>query len=201
MTWVKVCGITSEQDAATAVEAGADALGFVLADFSPRYVDVERAASLMDGLPVLRILVTAHAAPSELVEAAMETGADGVQPHGRHKQNAAAAGAAAGLLVLHPLRMGSGDESPDSVPGGQIPLLDTAHPELLGGTGVTFDWSLIDSSDRRFVLSGGLGPHNVMEAVRSVSPWGVDASSGLESAPGVKDPGKVADFVARAKGT
>lgn len=209
MTWVKVCGVTNEKDASVAIEAGADALGFVIAPSSVRRIDLDRAAALMQSLPVLRILVTQDVDPASLIEAAKMTGADGVQPHGRRAAEAAAAGAAAGLFVLHPISVGpngmeDGNEEAapdfDRVPVGEVPLLDSAHPDLLGGTGETFDWSVIGTIDRRFVLAGGLGPDNVADAVRIVKPWGVDASSRLERAPGVKDPGKVADFVARAKG-
>jgi phosphoribosylanthranilate isomerase len=82
---------------------------------------------------------------------------------------------------------------------GALPLVDTADDSIYGGTGRTFDWRLVAGLERDFVLAGGLGPHNVEEAVRLVRPWGVDASSGLEAAPGIKDPGKVIDFVRKAK--
>lgn len=202
MTWVKVCGLTLEADVANAVESGADAVGFVLAAGSPRRIDVARAAGLMDGLPVLRILVTADDDPETVMEAASRTGADGVQPHGEHSRAAAEAAADAGLFVLRPVPVGpSGPaEAIDGSPGPGIPLLDTAHPDGHGGTGETFDWGIIGHTGKRFVLAGGLGPDNVARAVRMVHPWGVDASSRLELSPGVKDPGKVTDFIARAKG-
>jgi phosphoribosylanthranilate isomerase len=201
MTWVKVCGLTREADVSNAVDAGADALGFVIAADSPRRVDLGRAKCLMDGLPVLRILVTADEDADAVLEAASRTGADGVQPHGDHSASVATAAAAAGLFVLRPVPVGRGGplSSIDSDTPG-IPLLDSANPDVLGGSGTTFDWSIIGHTESRFVLAGGLGPDNVSRAVRAVHPWGVDASSRLEISPGVKDPGRVADFIARAKG-
>ena len=85
-----------------------------------------------------------------------------------------------------------------AISGDELPLLDS---DSIGGTGTTFDWSWLDGLDRPFVLAGGLGPDNVAAAVERVRPWGVDASSGLESAPGVKDLAKVAAFVNKAKAT
>jgi len=81
-----------------------------------------------------------------------------------------------------------------------MPLLDTHRAGAHGGTGEQFDWALIPDLGRRYVLAGGLGPDNVEEAVRRVAPWGVDASTGLESSPGVKDPERVRAFVERARG-
>jgi len=84
-----------------------------------------------------------------------------------------------------------------AISGDELPLLDS---DSIGGTGVSFDWSWLTGLDRPFVLAGGLGPDNIEAAIARVAPWGVDASSGLESAPGVKDLIKVAAFVSKAKG-
>jgi phosphoribosylanthranilate isomerase len=91
------------------------------------------------------------------------------------------------------------DLAMDAIPVGQIPLLDTWSAERHGGTGSVFDWSLAEGLQRRFILAGGLGPENVAAAIRQVRPWGVDASSRLESSPGIKDAGKVAAFITEAK--
>ena len=201
MTWVKVCGLTRPEDVDAAVEAGADAIGLVLAAGSSRRLDIAAAASLGAGQPVLRILVTQDADPHTVMSAIDETGADGVQPHGRFSSEVVDQARAGGLFALLPVGVDSeGPQVPlGSLPEGQIALLDTAHGLLAGGTGISFDWSLLGIADRPVVLAGGLAADNVREAIRTVRPWGVDASSRLESEPGVKDPDKVAAFVAAAK--
>lgn len=200
-TWVKVCGLTREQDVAIAVEFGADAVGFVIAPESVRRVTVEQAAALMDGVSATRFVVTADAEAEDVLAAAEATGADGVQPHGRHSAAAAEAAAERGLIVLRPVEV-SGDRlrpEPKLIPADQVPILDTAHARLHGGTGESFDWSAIERPQRRFVLAGGLGADNVAVAVAEIEPWGVDAASRLESGPGIKDPAKVAAFIREAK--
>ena len=200
MRWVKVCGLTRESDVADAVDAGADALGFVLAPDSPRAIAPRRAAALMDGIPVLRILVTVDTSAEDLAAAVAETGADGVQPHGQHGEDAARWAQEHGLLVLRPIRRDTnGAWGEEGIPNGQIPLLDSATGEDHGGTGRPLDWNRLVPPERRFVLAGGLTPANVAAAIEAVQPWGVDASSGLESAPGIKDPARVAAFLQEAK--
>lgn len=200
MTWVKVCGLTRESDVADAVDAGADALGFVLAMESPRRIDIDRAAALMDGVPVLRILVTVDAERASIEAAVRETSADGVQPHGRHAADVARWAERAGLFVLRPSRQTeNGRWYPTGIPEAQIPILDSVRGGAHGGTGVALDWKRVQNPGRRFVLAGGLDPGNVAAAINALHPWGVDASSGLESAPGLKNPARVAAFVKEAK--
>ena len=197
---MKVCGLTRESDVAAAVDSGADALGFVLAQGSPRQISTERAADLMEGVPVLRILLTVDASIEEMAAAVDAAYPDGLQPYGHHAEEVAAWGSANGLLVLQPLRRGpTGSWGVGTVPEGQIPLLDSASGTELGGTGVPLDWDSLARPDRRFVLAGGLDPSNVATAIATLRPWGVDASTGLESAPGVKDSARVAAFVEEAK--
>ncbi len=197
--WVKVCGLSRPEDVAAAIEAGADAIGFVLAQ-SPRQVSPEVARALGEGLTVERVLVTVDAVPDQLLRWVEEAGATGVQPHGRHSAEAGDAAIAEGLLVLHPVPVQSGFDL-DDVAGDRLPLLDTYESTRHGGTGSAFDWSLIDGVQRDFVLAGGLRPDNVAQAIAEVSPWGVDASSGLESTPGRKDPELIRRFVREAKQT
>ena len=201
MTWVKVCGLREESDVAAAVDAAADAVGFVLAEGSPRQITVDRAAALMDGVPVLRVLVTTHMEPGR-AQAVMETtGADGIQAHGEFAEETAAAGTAAGWFVLRPVAMGGAAPNPDpaTVPEDEIPILDSVEGRRLGGTGTPFDWETVPDLGRRFVLAGGLDQGNVATAIQQVRPWGVDASSGLEASRGVKDPGRVVAFIQEAK--
>ncbi len=197
MTWVKVCGLTRESDVSDAVDAGADALGFVLNATSPRCISTEQAAVLMDGVPALRILVTVDASQNAIADMVEKTGADGIQPHGLNAQAVALWAQQAGFFVLRPMAGGI----PDEVPEGQIPLLDSAARGRHGGTGVTLDWTAVARPERRFVLAGGLEPGNVAEAIATLRPWGVDASSGLESEPGIKDTARVAAFLEEAKRT
>lgn len=200
-TWVKVCGLTRSDDVAAAVAAGVDAIGLVLAKSSPRRVDVAQAAVLAAGVPALRILVTVDIRPEPLLEAVAVVGADGVQPHGEHAAECTAAAAAAGLLALRPVPMTAAGSSftLEQIPDDQIPLLDTGHRTLHGGTGTSFPWDLAADIRRPFVLAGGLGPDNVADAIQVSGAWGVDASSRLETAPGLKDHGRVAAFVREAK--
>jgi phosphoribosylanthranilate isomerase len=200
VTWVKVCGLTRESDVAAAVDAGADALGFVLAENSPRRIGVARAATLMAGVPTLRILVTVDADRPSVELAVGETSADGLQPYGRYAGEVARWAEASGLFVLRPLRQTeNGGWDAAEIPQRQVPLLDSAAGEAHGGTGVPLDWAKLQQPGRPFVLAGGLDPGNVGAAIDAARPWGVDASSGLESAPGLKDPARVAAFVKEAK--
>lgn len=196
MTWVKVCGLTNADDVGAAVEAGADAVGFVNVPSSPRYLAVEDIAALAKRVPVHSILLTLDLAGAEAVRVLAATRVNGIQPYGDWADEAAAAAQAAGYVVLRPVRAAADLDLTD-IPG--IPLLDTPSTKALGGTGKTFDWSLVADLGRRFVLAGGLGPDNVANAVRRVRPWGVDASSGLEKQPGRKDHSMVASFIAEAK--
>jgi phosphoribosylanthranilate isomerase len=198
VTWVKICGMTRQDDVSVALEAGADAVGFVLDEHSPRHLTLREARRLADGIPALRVLVTVDMALDDALDALAYVGADALQPHGLYSAVAARAARDRGYVVLRPIPVA---ESVDltAVPLGQIPLLDTHHPSRHGGTGTPFDWQIAADVTRRFVLAGGLDPDNVGRAVRSLRPWGVDASSRLEQEPGIKDPGKVTAFVEEAK--
>jgi phosphoribosylanthranilate isomerase len=197
VTWVKVCGLTHPQDVVAAVAAGADAIGFVAVPGSPRFVTLERAGELAAGASVRTVLLTVDLAPAEALDALRMTEIGGIQPYGRHAAEAAAAVLEEGFLVLFPQKA----RPQMTVAGPGIPLVDTPSRDALGGTGVTFDWQLVAAITERFVLAGGLGPQNIREVVRTVRPWGVDASSKLERTPGRKDHGMVADFITKAKDT
>ena len=195
MTWVKVCGLSRPAEVEAAVTAGADAIGFVFYEPSPRNVTPAQARLLGQSARVMTVAVTVDLDADSLLHLADLAGLGAVQPHGDNAAEASAAAVTAGLAVLRPVPV-TGPVDLTTISGDELPLLDS---DAIGGTGVTFDWSWLDGLDRPFVLAGGLGPDNVAEAVDRVRPWGVDASSGLESAPGVKDLAKVAAFVSRAK--
>ena len=199
MTWVKVCGVRTPADAAVAAAAGADAVGVVFVRASPRYIDPAGAAAVLDAArPVEAVILTLDLAPDDLLSLAFRVGADGVQPYGEHARESCVAAQSAGLRVLVPVPATEIGTVP-SIPDGHTPLIDHRSGNRLGGTGQTFDWSLLAGIGREYVLAGGLGAGNVAEAVRSIRPWGVDASSGLESAPGVKDPARIRAFVQAAR--
>ena len=198
MTWVKLCGMTRPGDVAAAVAAGADAVGFVIASESVRRVTVEQAAGLGAGVEIPCYLVTVDLTPEELLDAARGAAADGVQPHGRYRDEAAAAALEAGLAVLFPVAV-AGRVDLAGVPAGAVPILDTAVPGSHGGSGRSFDWSLAADPARPLVLAGGLTPENVRDAVAEAAPWGVDVSTGIESEPGFKDREKMRRFVEAAQ--
>lgn len=199
MVWVKVCGLSRRSDLEAACEVGADAFGMVLAAGTPRCITVDRARYLADASPIPGFLVTVDETPAHLLELAEWIGAQGVQPHGRHAARAAEEATRQGLAVLRPVKVGAEPVTVDNVPSAQIPILDTADAKRHGGTGRSFDYSRVPAMQRKWVLAGGLGSHNVAQAVKNLQPWGVDASSHLESSVGVKDPARIRAFVREAK--
>jgi phosphoribosylanthranilate isomerase len=201
MTWVKVCGITDTIALDAAVFGGADAVGFVLVENSPRHVTIDRAAHLMAGVPLTRFIVVVDMSVEDALVAAEATGADGIQAHGLHASEVSAVALEAGYLSLYPVRVGTQGVSAslEDIEPAAMPLLDTYSPAEHGGTGVSFDWALVDDPGRPFILAGGLGPDNVAQAIATVAPFGVDASSKLESSRGVKDPAMIRDFIQEAK--
>jgi phosphoribosylanthranilate isomerase len=200
-TRIKICGITREEDVAAAVAAGADALGFVFYAPSSRYVTPERAAQLIAHVPafitkvglfvneaqeVVRAVL--HNAPLDLLQFHGDEDAAYCSQFGKPWIKAARVKPDLDLLEYATLFAGA--------PGVSGLLLD-AHVEGYGGGGQTFDWSLIPRSlPLPVILSGGLHPGNVVEAVRAVRPWAVDVSSGVEAARGIKDAQKITEFIA-----
>ena len=200
MTWVKICGITTEEALEAAEAGGADAVGFVIAPTSPRFLPLEAIHRMIARTTLPAYLVSVDASPAEIVRAMGDTGADGIQPHGREGREVAAEALGKGWSVLFPVPVGgSRNLRPHDIPHGVVPLLDTASDAVHGGTGTTFDWRLIDDSLRPFVLAGGLGVDNVATAIRTVRPHGVDASSRLERVTGRKDPDTIRAFIEEAK--
>jgi phosphoribosylanthranilate isomerase len=198
---VKVCGNTAVDTALVAVQAGADMLGFIMAPGTPRTVSVARAREIVSELPptVDTVGVFVDRPAAEVDEVAAEVGFTVVQLHG-----AEAWSDFAGLPypAIKAVRLdGAGAAAVVDWPPAGIILADSRAPGLLGGTGRTFPWEWVADLCLRYrlVLSGGLSPDNVADAVRALRPWGVDASSRLESSPGVKDPDLVRAFVGAAR--
>jgi phosphoribosylanthranilate isomerase len=203
---VKICGITRPEDAAEAVAAGADALGFVFVPGTPRCVPVELAARIVAGLPpfVSCTGLFVDAPLERILEVVAAARLDTVQLHGAEAP-ALAAALKSRVRVIKAFRV-RGPESLASLeaylPAAEAFLLDAHVPGAHGGTGARFDWELAVEA-RRFgkalILAGGLNPGNVAEAVKRVRPYALDVSSGVESSPGVKDPARLRAFVAAAR--
>jgi len=192
MTRVKVCGITSVQDARWAAECGTDAIGLIFIE-SPRQVDVARALEIVAALPpyTTPVGLFAEVSDEEIAETASEVGLRVVQIHGAFPPEAALAVAVGSVEDIREMR---------GYPAEAF-LLDAKAEGKHGGTGKTFDWSLAREAKElgAVILAGGLGPDNVAEAIRQVKPYAVDASSRLEAKPRVKDPELVRRFVEAAK--
>jgi len=198
-TWVKVCGLTRSEDVAAAIEAGADAVGLVLVDRSLRRIGPAQAGSLASmARGRVEVVVLVEGTPRDALSLAGRIGADAVQPYGPEAIDIAAAAIDDGLGALLPIPVTSAPVDVSYVPDGARPLLDTATAAGSGGSGRSFDWG-IARGVASAIIAGGLNAENVAAAVAAARPWGVDASSGLEAAAGVKDHGKVAAFIEAAK--
>ncbi len=199
---VKICGITNPADGLTAVEAGADALGFVFYEASPRCVSIEMAAEIIRQLPLFVVKVGVFVdAPGELVvRAARECGLNLLQFHGEETPEYCLQ---FGLMSMKAFRVqDAGSLSALAEYTTDAYLLDAYTPGKPGGTGEQFNWDLAVEAKRcgrPIFLAGGLTPENVAEAVRRVQPYAVDVSSGVEASPGKKDPAKVKAFILAAK--
>lgn len=211
MTWVKICGITNLDDARLAVDAGADALGFIFFEGSPRNVSPEVAASIIAKLPepIEKVGVFVNASSDQVSRVLVEAGLTAVQLHGAVNApvrdggpNVARKTKVYVVYSDHELQFLAGaarmDEKlrfPDAI------FLDSGTPQKWGGTGKRFDWEgaapLVAAlrQNYKIVVAGGLNPGNVTEALTLLAPWGVDVASGVELLPGKKDSEKVRAFV------
>lgn len=199
---VKICGLTRLDDALAGVEAGADALGFMLYARSPRAVTPEQVRAITRALPpfVARVGVFVDASAEEIRAAIRVAGLDTLQLHGAETPEFCAQ---FDLPVIKAFRVA--DESVlAELPKYAVAahLLDAWSPAAHGGTGTTFNWAIARAAvaaGHRVVLAGGLTPDNVARALAEVRPFGVDVSSGVESAPGRKDPAKLRAFCAAVR--
>ena len=216
MTWIKICGITNLEDALTGVDAGADALGFVFYEKSPRKIDVEAAKEIVAQLPakIDKVGVFVNQFEDSICALADKVGLSGVQFSGHNEDPHVADLVAkrrpdlkvlAGISMHHPSPQGWAMMwRPDVV---HAFLLDSGNSSQHGGTGQTFDWRTqrhivaIIANLGRIIVAGGLNPTNVTEAMGILKPWGVDVASGVEARPGKKDPEKVRAFVAAVRKT
>jgi phosphoribosylanthranilate isomerase len=207
---IKICGLSTPQTLAAALDAGADMIGLNFHPRSPRYVTIERAVELA-AIARGRAGIVALIVDWDVTQAAQMVEAlkpDWIQLHGRETpEQVGAMKAATGLPVMKALGIAGAEDLAvietyrgvaDLILLDAKPPRDAAYP---GGHGKPFDWTLLAKldPDLRFMLSGGLDPANVADAIRIAGPAGVDVSSGVESAPGVKDAGAIRDFIAAAR--
>jgi len=196
--FVKICGVTNEDDALFAVAMGADAVGFIFAP-SPRQVAPQLVYDITRRLPpeVLTVGVFRDEHPSRVIEIANRSGVKAVQLHGRETPEQT-------IEIAHNVRYVIKVFSSDSPHlhradqyGTEFVMVDSPG----GGSGKVFDWSLVSDVPEglRLILAGGLTPENVADAIDVVDPWGVDTASGVEMSPGRKDPAKVRRFIANAR--
>jgi phosphoribosylanthranilate isomerase len=208
-TLIKVCGITRPEDGLAAAEAGADAVGFVFYEGSPRRVDPAQAARIARVLPpfVLRVGVFVDARRGEMAEVADSVGLDLLQLHGDEPPEAVGA---MPRRAIKAVRVGRGFTADDAlryeghVSGIVVDTRLVGETVMPGGTGVPFDWSLVRGLRDKvgfLMLAGGLSPENVAAAIGEVQPHAVDVSSAVERRPGQKDPNRVRAFVEAVRGT
>jgi phosphoribosylanthranilate isomerase len=200
-TRVKICGITRAQDAEVAARAGADAIGLVFYPPSPRYLSGERAVEIRDALPpfVQTVALFVNPDAAQVAQAIGRVRPALLQFHGEETPDFCAQ---FGVPYVKACRIRPGIDALEYLrPFSRAAawLYDSYVPEY-GGVGESFDWSLLPvAGERPVILSGGLSADNVARAIRRVRPWGVDVSSGVESAKGVKDGTKIAAFIAEVR--
>jgi phosphoribosylanthranilate isomerase len=224
VTWAKICGVTNLEDAQVAVDAGADAVGFVFYEKSPRNVGVDTAQEIIESLPVSMEKVGVFVSPTpQIGEIARRVGLTAIQLHMTPPaiSSDGAVAKARQELIAHGIGLAFGDvrvylalpaaifvngttqwnSSRRGLPGIHAIFLDSSTPQQPGGTGKTFDWTRASptvstlAEQTKVVIAGGLTFANVGDAIRILKPWGVDVASGVERQPGKKDPEKVRAFV------
>jgi phosphoribosylanthranilate isomerase len=220
MTWIKICGIANLEDALMAVEAGADALGVVFYEKSPRYLEPKAARAIIEKVPerVEKVGVFANASADAIKVAASIANVTAIQvyvdaPADRTRSDCEycfeqlARENCVKLLPVVSMRREQPERSamrwnPEAV---HAFLLDSSSSDKPGGTGCSFDWKFRECSAQviqsmgRIIVAGGLSVTNVTDAMRILKPWGVDVASGVEASPGKKDPKKVREFIAAVR--
>lgn len=197
MTRVKICGVTRPEDARLAVQLGAFAVGMIFWPGSPRCIDADIARTIVDVLPndVEAVGVFVDQSAADVLEIARAAGLSAVQLHGEEDVENVDDYQVEGCMVMKAVALGDASdvERATALPASILPVLDAYDPVRRGGTGRPIDWALAArvGANRPVVLSGGLHAGNVVEAVRIVRPYAIDVSSGVEQAPGRKDPAKL----------
>ena len=210
MTWIKICGITNLEDALAAVKAGADALGFVFFEKSPRRIDPRAVQQIVAKLPpkVEKIGVFVDSTIAHIRQTVQQAELTGVQVHGNEDISffdrlADGWNVPESIRFVRALSVRPGFETLAGTlqSGVNTFLLDSPSAERRGGTGASFDWPRAAEFVKRHqtIVAGGLTPANVKDAIRILNPWGVDVSSGVEAQPGKKDPEKIRAFIAAVR--
>jgi phosphoribosylanthranilate isomerase len=199
-TRIKICGITRTGDAADAARAGADAIGLVFYPPSPRFLSTERAREIRDALPpfVQAVALFVNPDAAQVAQVIGRVHPSMLQFHGEESPEFCAQ---FGVPFVKACRVRKGIDALEYLrpfSGAAAWLFDSHVPEY-GCVGESFDWSLVPAAEKPVILSGGLSQANVGEAVRRVRPWGVDVSSGVESAKGIKHAAKIAAFIAEVR--
>jgi len=203
--WIKICGVTQAGDAKIIAAAGADAIGLNFVPSSKRFVSRKQGLALVSALNDRRpsvIGVFANQNPAEVLSIARELNLDGVQLHGDEPPDELTWFLDQGAAAFKAVRIADhADVARARTYSGHVLLVDAKVGQELGGTGHTFDWSLIRqlNQERKLILAGGLTPRNVESAMVQVAPYGVDTASGVESAPGIKDEHLVREFIRRCR--
>lgn len=198
MTKVKICGFTNSENARDAAIAGVDAIGLVFYDKSPRNVDIQKAREIVAALPpfINRVGLFVNANPSFIDEVLCEVPLDTLQFHGDEEVVDCTQYQMPFIKSLRVTSKTNLDQIAEHFSDASALLLDSYNPNSYGGTGEIFDWSLARVKiDLPIILAGGLNSENVSEAISQVNPYAVDASSGVESSPGMKDIDKILAFI------
>lgn len=199
-TWIKICGITRHSDALAAQRSGADAIGLVFYEPSPRAIKASQIAAIVEGLDSVEVVALFVDPTVEEVRRVISSGAiDILQFHGNESPEFCQS---FGLRAMKAFRVGAQEDLKSTIAryaDCEFILLDAYDKKAPGGTGKVFDWELAveaaHSDGVRLVLAGGLNPRNVAEAIVKVKPFGVDVSSGVEASPGLKDCSLVKEFI------
>lgn len=203
MTRIKICGTTNLVDALIAVEAGADALGFIFVPNTPRYLHPDEAAKIIEDLPpfITTVGLFVNAEQSEINKVANDCSLDAIQLHGDESPELCLS---LKRKVVKAFRVND-ESSLSRLRDYRVSayLLDAYVRGAMGGTGRVFDWNLAVKARQygRIILAGGLNPDNIASAILQVRPYGVDVSSGVEKSPGRKDPAKIKAFIDAVRAT
>ena len=217
MVKVKICGITNLKDAVKACEYGADLLGFIFVEGTPRCVDAEKTKKITSELPkgVSKVGLFKDTRLESVIEAFLYSDLDSIQLHGEESPDYCRTlkdllgqekHIQANIMKVFKVAeeiLPIGSHGIEDYKDVDYFVFDTFHPEIAGGTGAKFDWEILNKEKNRinkpFFIAGGLGPANVSETVKVVSPYGVDVSSGVEKSPGIKDEKLLKEFIENAK--